>query len=146
MPLVEPLDDLGEGGSFGSRRYFNDQPRSPHSGADYSALEGTPVYSAAPGRVVLADDLFFSGKSVFVDHGDGLISMYFHLSELMVDEGRQVDARERIGRVGMTGRTTGPHLHFGLRWKGARVDPALLLGRASPVPELGAGSGPATGQ
>lgn len=140
FPLADPLDELGEGGSFGSRRFFNDQPRSPHSGADYAAVAGTTVYAAAPGRVALAADLFFSGKSVFIDHGDGLVSMYFHLSDLLVDEGQPIGGREPVGRVGMTGRTTGPHLHFGIRWKGARIDPAQLLGRSDPVPELTQGA------
>ncbi len=136
LPLSAPLADLGQAGSFGSRRFFNDQPRSPHSGADYPAAEGTPVYSIAPGRVVLTGDLFFSGNSVFIDHGDGLISMYFHLSSLLVEGGQEVARRDPIGAVGQTGRTTGPHLHMGIRWKGARVDPSLLLGPPSAVPEL----------
>ncbi|MFQ5525695.1 MAG: M23 family metallopeptidase [Thermoanaerobaculia bacterium] len=136
LPLADPLDEMGKSGSFGSRRFFNDQPRSPHSGADYPAVEGTPVYSVSAGRVVLAADLFFSGNSVFVDHGDGLISMYFHLSSILVEEGQELETRAQIGRVGATGRTTGPHLHFGLRWKGARVDPSLLLGPSSAIPEI----------
>jgi hypothetical protein len=127
LPLAPPLEDLPGSGRFGARRFFNGQPRSPHSGADYAAAAGTPVLAAAAGTVVLAEEHFFAGKSVFLDHGDGLISMYFHLSGLAVREGDEVKAGEILGLVGSTGRATGPHLHFGIRWRGARVDPELLL-------------------
>lgn len=130
LPLGPPLDPLPEGGRFGSRRFFNDQPRSPHTGSDFAATEGAMVHSVADGTVIMADDLFFSGKSVFIHHGDGLITMYFHLSQLEVAEGDDVVRGKVIGRVGATGRATGPHLHFGARWRGARVDPGMLLGRA----------------
>ena len=136
LPLAAPLADLPPGGRFGSRRFFNDQPRSPHSGADYAAAAGTEVLAAATGRVVLADDLFFSGESLFLDHGDGLVSMYFHLSERRVGEGERVERGQVIGRGGATGRATGPHLHFGLRWRGSRIDPALLLGPPEQIPTL----------
>ncbi len=135
LPLAPPLDPLPAGGRFGSRRFFNDQPRSPHSGADFAAATGAPVRSAAAGTVVLADDLFFSGKSVFVHHGEGLITMYFHLSELAVASGDEIARGQVIGAVGATGRATGPHLHFGVRWRGARLDPALLLGGVGDLPE-----------
>ncbi len=85
----------------------------------------------------MAADLFFSGNSVFVHHGDGLITMYFHLSNLAVEEGDQVERGQKIGLVGATGRATGPHLHFGIRWRGARIDPALLLGEMSALPSPG---------
>jgi murein DD-endopeptidase MepM/ murein hydrolase activator NlpD len=137
LPLAPPLEKLPAGGRFGSRRFFNGEPRSPHSGADYAAAQGTPVLAVAPGRVVLAADHFFSGKSVFVDHGDGLLSMSFHLSGLAVAEGDEVAAGEILGLVGATGRATGPHLHFGLRWRGARVDPADLLRAPEGLPALG---------
>jgi murein DD-endopeptidase MepM/ murein hydrolase activator NlpD len=137
LPLGPPLADLPEAGRFGARRVFNDRPSSPHSGADYSAAAGTPVLAVAPGTVVLADEHFFAGKSVFVDHGDGLITMYFHLSAIAVEEGQEVEAGRTIGRVGATGRATGPHLHFGVRWRGARVDPGALLGRAKRVAAVG---------
>jgi murein DD-endopeptidase MepM/ murein hydrolase activator NlpD len=127
LPLQPPLADLPAGGRFGARRVFNGQPRSPHSGADYTAAAGTPVRAAADGRVVLAEDQFFAGRAVFLDHGDGLISMYFHLSSILVAEGAQVKGGQPIGRVGATGRASGPHLHFALRWRGARVDPRFLL-------------------
>lgn len=136
FPLSAPLADLPAGGRFGSRRFFNDQPRSPHSGADYAVPEGTPVLAAAAGRVALAGDFFFSGESVFVDHGAGLVSMYFHLSRRSVVEGEEVERGQEIGRVGATGRATGPHLHFGVRWRGARVDPSLLLGPPEEIVSL----------
>jgi murein DD-endopeptidase MepM/ murein hydrolase activator NlpD len=127
LPLASPLRDRGRSGRFGSRRFFNNEPRSPHTGADYSAAKGEPVFSVADGQIVLADDLFFSGLSAFIDHGDGLISMYFHFSEILVEQGEEVVRGQRIGRVGQTGRATGPHLHFGVRWHGARINPELLL-------------------
>ncbi|MFN7961583.1 MAG: M23 family metallopeptidase [Thermoanaerobaculia bacterium] len=136
LPLGAPLSALPQAGRFGSRRVFNGQPRSPHSGADFRATVGTPVFAAADGRVALAGEHFFSGNSVFLDHGDGLISMSFHLSKISVAEGAEVKRGEKIGEVGATGRVTGPHLHFGLRWHGARIDPMLLLGPVAEVPSL----------
>lgn len=133
LPLAAPLADLPEGGRFGSRRFFNGQPRNPHTGADYKARSGTPVLAAAAGRAVLVGDLFFSGKSVFLDHGDGLVTMYFHLSQTAVAEGDEVARGETIGEVGSTGRSSGPHLHFGVRWRGARVDPRSLLGEVGAL-------------
>ncbi len=127
LPLAAPLTPLPESGRFGHRRFFNDQPRSPHSGADYSADTGTRVTSVAAGRVALTGEFFFPGNSVFIDHGDGLISMYFHLSEVEVAEGHDVERGQLVGKVGQSGRATGPHLHFGLRWHGARVNPGLLI-------------------
>jgi murein DD-endopeptidase MepM/ murein hydrolase activator NlpD len=128
LPLAPPIDPLPDSGRFGARRVFNGRPRSPHSGADYRATTGTVVRAVADGKVALAADHYFAGKSVYIDHGDGLVSMSFHLSEILVETGREIRAGEPIGRVGATGRVTGPHLHFGLRWHGARVDPGLLLG------------------
>lgn len=138
LPLSPPLAEMPAGGRFGARRVFNDEPRSPHSGADYAAPEGTPVRAVADGTVALAEEHFFAGKSVFVDHGEGLISMSFHLSDIEVEEGQEVEAGDVIGRVGATGRATGPHLHFGVRWHGARVDPADLFDPSRAV-ELGGG-------
>ncbi len=133
LPLRAPLERLPKGGRFGARRFFNGQPRSPHSGADYAAETGTPVLAVAGGEVALTGDFFFPGRSVFLDHGDGMITMYFHLSGIDVAEGTQVTRGQAIGRVGQTGRATGPHLHFAARWRGARVDPALLLQPAGAV-------------
>lgn len=128
LPLGAPLAPLPEASRFGARRVFNGQARSPHSGADFAATPGTPVLAADDGEVVLAEEHYFAGRSVFVDHGDGLLSMSFHLSVIAVAKGERVRRGQLLGRVGATGRVTGPHLHFGLRWHGARVDPALLLG------------------
>lgn len=127
LPLAPPIEPLPKAGRFGARRIFNGEARSPHGGADFPAQAGTPVRAAADGRVVIAEDQFFPGQAVFLDHGDGLVSMTFHLSAILVKEGDEVKKGDLLGRVGATGRVTGPHLHFALRWHGARVDPAILL-------------------
>jgi murein DD-endopeptidase MepM/ murein hydrolase activator NlpD len=126
-PLVHPLARRPPGSRFGSRRIINGEPRAQHSGADYKAATGTPVRSMAAGTVALAADHFFAGRSVYVDHGGGFVSMYFHLDEIGVREGQRVQAGERVGTVGATGRVTGPHLHLGVRLGGARVDPDSVL-------------------
>lgn len=135
LPLAPPLAALPAASRFGARRVFNGQARNPHSGADFAAKPGDPVYAAADGVVALAGEQFFAGNAVFVDHGDGLISMSFHLSEILVRAGDPVKRGQLLGRVGATGRVTGPHLHFGLRWHGARVDPGALLA-GKPALEL----------
>ena len=127
LPIAAPLARLQSQGSFGKKRVFNGQPRSPHSGEDYRATSGTPALAVAPGVVALAEEHFFGGNSVFIDHGDGLYTMYLHLSQIQVKPGQEVKAGDRIGLVGATGRASGPHLHFGVRWHGARIDPAVLL-------------------
>jgi len=134
FPLAAPLADAPPPRNFGRRRVFNREPRSPHGGVDYRAATGTPVLAAEGGLVVLAARHFFAGGSVFVDHGGGLVSMYMHLSRIDVRAGRRVARGERLGLSGATGRVTGPHLHFGLRWRGARVDPTLLLGDPALLP------------
>jgi murein DD-endopeptidase MepM/ murein hydrolase activator NlpD len=133
LPLAAPLATLPTSARFGARRIFNGESRTPHSGADYSAAPGTLVFAPADGRVALAEEQYFAGKAVYLDHGDGLLSMSFHLSELLVATGDQVARGQPIGKVGATGRVTGPHLHFGLRWHGARVDPDLLVGESTAV-------------
>lgn len=113
--------------SFGRRSVFNGQPRSPHSGADFRAIEGTPVTAPNRGRVVLRSDLYFSGNCVILDHGLGLYSFFAHLSGFAVAEGDLVDAGDVVGYVGATGRVTGPHLHWTVRLNTARVDPLSLM-------------------
>ncbi|MGD2167130.1 MAG: M23 family metallopeptidase [Gammaproteobacteria bacterium] len=129
-PFAAPLPGVGGGRNFGHRRFFNGQPRNPHSGADLRASDGTPVYAANGGRVVLADNLFFSGNAVFIDHGAGVISVYLHLSEIGVTVGERIEQGEQLGLAGATGRVTGAHLHWGIRVLDARVDPFTLPGIA----------------
>ena len=132
-PFITPVDGPITS-SFGLRRILNDQPRSPHSGVDIGAPEGTEVASCNDGIVVLVEELYLCGKTIIIDHGCGLYSMYFHLSETRVTEGDQIGVGECIGLVGATGRVTGAHLHWGIRLLGARVDPFSLL-RAVPPGE-----------
>ncbi len=122
------------GSPFGLRRLFNGEPRSPHAGVDIRAPEGTPVFAANSGRVVVARNLFFTGNTVVIDHGLGLFTIYAHLSRIDVREGQPVERSARIGAVGATGRVTGPHLHWGAKLAGARVDPAMLPGRPLSAP------------
>lgn len=133
LPLGAPLEKMPAGGRFGAKRIINGEPRSPHTGADYAVPQGTPVLATGDAVVALAGEFFFSGNAVFLDHGNGLISMYFHLHEVFVEQGDEVSRGRPIGTVGSTGRSTGPHLHFGIRWQGERVDPALLLGEPASI-------------
>ena len=112
---------------FGFRRVINSSPRAPHGGVDLKAQLGAEIAAANHGRVALRDDFYFSGKSIVLDHGGGVYTMYFHLSEFRVEKNAQVRKGGVIGLAGMTGRVTGPHLHWGARLNGARVDPMELL-------------------
>jgi murein DD-endopeptidase MepM/ murein hydrolase activator NlpD len=126
-PFRTPLEEAAHGTGFGVKRIINGDPRAPHTGVDFSAPAGTPVLAANGGLVTLAAEHFFGGKSVVLDHGQGLYTMYFHLQDGLVQHGQRVAQGEVIGRVGSTGRATGPHLHWGARVYGARVDPQELL-------------------
>lgn len=122
-----PLEAAEGSGNFGARRVFNQEPRSPHGGEDFSAPKGTPVFAAGRGRVALAENLFFSGLTVVIDHGLGLYTFYGHLDTLAVKPGEMVEAGTQLGTVGETGRVTGPHLHWAARLNGARVNPLELV-------------------
>jgi murein DD-endopeptidase MepM/ murein hydrolase activator NlpD len=112
---------------FGSRRVFNGKMKSYHSGVDYRAPIGTPVYAANSGTVKLAKNLFYSGNLVLIDHGQGLFTQYGHLSEIRVTPGQQVEKGDQIGLSGATGRVNGPHLHWGVKLNGVNIDPLQLM-------------------
>lgn len=118
--------------AFGLRRIFNGEERNPHSGLDFAAPTGTPIKSPAAGEVILVGDYFFNGKTVFVDHGQGLISMFCHLSSIDVKVGDELGRGEVLGKVGATGRATGPHLHWNVSLNNARVDPSIFIGAFIP--------------
>ena len=139
LPLGAPARPLPEGRDFGSKRIFNGTlAGQPHMGADYTISQGTHVQAVADGTVALAEDQFYAGNAVYIDHGDGLISMYFHLSEFKVKTGQEVKKGATIGLVGTTGRSTGAHLYFGLRWHGARINPQFLLEKPAKIPSVDA--------
>ena len=126
-PWLRPVAGDAPGTGFGARRVINGQPRAPHSGIDFAAPVGAPVVAANRGRVALVGEFFFPGRLVILDHGLGVYTAYFHLDTIAVTSGQLVNAGELLGTVGMTGRVTGPHLHFGAQVGASRIDPAVLL-------------------
>lgn len=131
-PFLVPVDGRFTS-PFGLRRFFNRQPRRPHSGLDIAAPQGTPVRVPAPGRVVETDHFFFNGKTVFIEHGQGLVTMYCHLERIDVEPGEHVERGAMLGTVGMTGRVTGAHLHWGVSLNRTMVDPLLFLPEDVPA-------------
>lgn len=126
-------------GVFGSQRYYNGEPRRPHYGVDVAAPTGTPIRAPAAGIVTLAsEEMYFEGGLIFLDHGQGVTSLMMHMSRIDVKAGQRVAQGDVLGAVGGTGRATGPHLHWGLYWRGAWLDPQLLVG---PMEEAIAASG-----
>ena len=126
MPFLKPVQGR-HSSVFGLRRFWNDQPRSPHSGLDIAANTGTPIESPAPGIVAATGDYFFNGNTVLVDHGGGLVTMYCHMHTIGVEEGQAVARGDVLGQVGATGRSTGPHLHWSVSLGGVRVDPERMM-------------------
>lgn len=131
LPFLRPVPQEASASSFGSRRIINGVPRAPHSGTDLSAPAGTEVVATNHGKVALVGNYFFAGGSIIIDHGGGLYSMYFHLSEFKVEEGAMVRRGDVVALSGGTGRVTGPHLHWGVRLNNSRVDPLALLRKFS---------------
>jgi murein DD-endopeptidase MepM/ murein hydrolase activator NlpD len=127
-----PLDGVTAGSNFGKRRILNGNPGSPHGGADFPGTTGTPVHAAQRGRVVLANELFFAGNAVVLDHGLGIYTFYGHLSEISAKVGDILEAGDVLGMVGATGRVTGPHLHWGLTVERARVNPLQIVKLLGP--------------
>ncbi|WP_211187703.1 peptidoglycan DD-metalloendopeptidase family protein [Achromobacter sp. Bel] len=130
--LDRPVNGGRLSSPFGLRRFFNGQERNPHSGLDFAVPAGTPIKSPAAGVVVLVGDYFFNGKTVFVDHGQGFVSMFCHMSAIDVKVGDDVPRGAVVGKVGATGRATGPHLHWNVSLNDARVDPAIFIGAFKP--------------
>jgi Peptidase family M23 len=126
-----PLKNVTTGGNFGRRRVLNGEARSPHAGVDFPAAAGTAVFASQSGKVVLAEGLYYSGNTVVIDHGYGIYTMYAHLSKIEVQAGEMVKAGEELGKVGATGRVTGPHLHWGLTINHARVN-AMQIAQRQP--------------
>lgn len=130
--LARPVQGGRYSSPFGVRRFFNGQERNPHSGLDIAVPMGTPVTASADGVVTLVGDYFFNGKTVFVDHGQGLVTMYCHLLAIHVTQGQIVRQGEHLADVGSTGRSTGPHLHWNVSLNNVRIDPAIFVNAFTP--------------
>ncbi|MFK0086630.1 peptidoglycan DD-metalloendopeptidase family protein [Pseudomonas sp. NPDC090755] len=126
-PVNGPLSS-----KFGVRRFFNGEERNPHAGLDFAVPAGTPIKTPANGKVILVGNYFFNGNTVFVDHGQGFISMFCHMSKVDVKPGQMLSRGAVVGRVGSTGRATGPHMHWNVSLNDARVDPAIFIGAFQP--------------
>ena len=126
-PVNGPLSS-----KFGVRRFFNGEERNPHAGLDFAVPAGTPIKTPAAGKVILTGNYFFNGNTVFVDHGQGFISMFCHMSKIDVKVGQQLTRGAVVGKVGSTGRATGPHMHWNVSLNDARVDPAIFIGAFQP--------------
>ena len=140
-PFVRPVPQASNS-AFGTRSIFNGRLLNPHGGADFLSPAGTPVQAPSAGRVLVAQELYYSGNTVVIDHGLGCFSLLAHLSEMDVRQGDVVRAGQLVGRVGATGRVTGPHLHWAVRIAGARVDPLSVLALLGAPPGLRATSAP----
>lgn len=127
--LIRPVPGVTTS-PFGFKRFYNGQARRPHTGLDYAGDVGAPIKATASGRIILSDDFFFNGKAVFIDHGQGLISVYIHMNERLVTAGQVVDQGDTIGTIGQTGRATGPHLHFGIYLNQTVINPNILINYA----------------
>jgi murein DD-endopeptidase MepM/ murein hydrolase activator NlpD len=121
-PVAAPVS-----GVFGTERVFNQQVQSRHQGLDYAVPSGTPVHAVNKGTVILARPMFFEGNCVVIDHGQGLLSLYLHLSQIDVKQGEEIRSGQALGLSGGTGRASGPHLHLAIRWQGVYLNPAILL-------------------
>lgn len=126
-PVNGPLSS-----KFGVRRFFNGEERNPHAGLDFAVPAGTPIKTPAAGKVILIGNYFFNGNTVFVDHGQGFISMFCHMSKIDVKNGQSLARGAVVGKVGATGRATGPHMHWNVSLNDARVDPAIFIGAFQP--------------
>ena len=126
MRMLKPVEGIISS-EFGVRRFINDEPRNRHIGLDIAAEEGTPLFSPLEGKVILIGNFFYKGNVVYVDHGNGLVSSFSHLSAIDVKEGQMVSSQEFLGRVGSTGRVTGPHVHWEVSFLGVPINPAIFL-------------------
>lgn len=125
--FIRPVKGGRRTGVFGSQRILNGIPKNIHGGLDIAAPEGTPIYAMTDGMVILTGNFYYNGNFVLLDHGQGLTSIYIHMSRILVNEGTFVKKGDIIGEIGTTGRSTGPHLHWGINWYNKRIDPQLIL-------------------